>query len=520
MRQFKLFNKDRTVSIDLNSGGILVIDNSTGLGNRRDNTILNARVRNYLINTANNFQPITLKIVFGVGGKNAYALYNDLMNFIRQHGPEGLVLGYKALKEMIYTDVALVEATKSNKTNFGVLEETFTFDRLTPFYRYKKEEGKSILIKNDYYENILPKITLTGEVRAAPEIKIEGINKINLDDMVEDIAGISIRYEKATNTFIFNGTGNGGWYPITIPELTDKFVSITRVNLTENKHNASIRFLCYDFDNSKSVGELEGSEVGEQSKVMYQHQGDLRYGFYFNGTFEDYRVKVQIAEALPTRNEVPLLLAGKEYLGDGTYVLVRQSGGTLTYNVNTGECRLFGNLTGTLTYVFGPRPAGDYYIQIWKTKEVVFNSGEILFGHHGSGTRHVKISPTRDYDGKVPEYVDNTRVLTYQVTGEIDVSFKVQLEKGDTATPFINPYIPVAYSEPADFKQTITILSPLQATDEFVIDAEFKEVKRNGNQAYNEIDKTKNTFPVIPKGSYKIASDQPIMVEWKEWVID
>jgi len=519
MRQFKLFNKDRTVSFDLNSGGILAIDNSTGLGNRRDNIILNTRVRNYLINTANNFQPITLKIVFGVGGKNAYALYNDLMSFIRQHGPEGLVLGYKALKEMIYTDVALVEATKTNKTNFGVLEETFTFDRLTPFYRYKKEEGKSIIIKNDYYENILPKITLTGEVRVTPEIKVEGVNKINLDDMVEKLEGISIRYEKATNTFIFNGTGTGGWYPITIPELTDKFISITRINLTENKHNASLRFLCYDFDNSKLVAELEGSEVGEQSKVMYQHQGSLSYGFLFDGTFEDYRVKVQIAEALPTRNEIPLLLAGKEYSGDGTYVLHRQNGGTLTYNVNTAEYRIFGYLTGIFRYSMGTRPTGEYHMQIWKTKHVIFSSGEIIFGTGGYAYQ-VSITPTRDYNNKTPLYISLFQIETYQILGELDVSFRVQWEKGTEATPFINPYIPVAYSEPTDFKQTITILSPLQATDEFVIDAEYKEVKRNGNQAYNEIDKTKNTFPVIPKGEYKITSDQPIMVEWKEWVID
>lgn len=520
MRQFKLFNKDRTVSFDLNSGGILVIDNSTGLGNRRDNIILNTRVRNYLINTANNFQPITLKIVFGVGGKNAYALYNDLMSFIRQHGPEGLVLGYKALKEMIYTDVALVEATKTNKTNFGVLEETFTFDRLTPFYRYKKEEGKSILIKNDYYENILPKITLTGAVRATPEIKVEGVNKINLEDaMVEVSEGFTIRYEKATNTFIFNGTtGSKSRRPIIIPELTDKFVSITRVNLTENKHNATLQFLCYDHD-GKIVSTLGGSKIGEASAIMYQHQGTLSYGFYCNGTFEDYRVKVQIAEALPTRNEVPLLLAGKEYLGDGIYVLHRQNGGTLTYSVNTAEYRLFGNLTGIFRYSMGTRPTGEYHMQIWKTKQVIFSSGEIIFGA-GGYVYQVSISPTKDYDSKTPSYTSLFQIETYQILGELDVSFRVQWEKGTEATPFINPRIPVAYSDPTDFKQTITILNPLQATDEFVIDAEFKEVKRNGNQAYNEIDKTKNTFPVIPKGAYKITSDQPIMVEWKEWVID
>ena len=46
-------------------------------------------------------------------------------------------------------------------------------------------------------------------------------------------------------------------------------------------------------------------------------------------------------------------LEGKEYLGSGVYQLRQQNGGTLTYNVYSGEYRMFGNLTGDLFYQFG-----------------------------------------------------------------------------------------------------------------------------------------------------------------------
>ena len=337
-----------------------------------------------------------------------------------------------------------------------------------------------------------------------------------MDDTVITHGDITILYEKSTNTFIFNGTGNGGRYQISLPELTDKFVSMTRVNLTENKHQASLAFLCYDFSLSSTVWEISGDAVGEESSVMYQHQGELSYGFYFNGTFEDYRVKIQIAEAIPTKNEAIPDLKGKTYLGNGEYELFSVRGLKLTYNVLTGIYTRTGTLTGVsyeYPIIFNLLP-----------NEVITISTQMI--KQGGDETRIWEKPDRlltDVNNKVFTFTTSNEsqyifLNFHNSTGTEE--FKLQIEKGTEATPFINPYVPIAYSDPSDLTQTIVINSPLQISDEFIIDAEFKEVKRNSNQAYNEIDKTKNTFPIIPRGAYTITSEQPIKVEWKEWVID
>lgn len=233
----------------------------------------------------------------------------------------------------------------------------------------------------------------------------------------------------------------------------------------------------------------------------------------------------EFEQQLPGYNLAMPNLANAVDLGGGIYRLRTVNGGTLTYNVNTGEYRLFGNLTGDFTYVLGTKPVGNYYIQIWKTEEVVFDSGEILFGYYGTGARHVKITPTRDYEGKVPEYVADTWILTYQVRGEIDVSFKVKLEKGNSATPYTMPgetprYYDILALRPQEAWITPTMLngwvnsgSP-NATLQYMKDTlgfvHIKGAIRNG---------TGGTVMVLPVG-YRPSENRRYMgvVNDNEWV--
>lgn len=138
-------------------------------------------------------------------------------------------------------------------------------------------------------------------------------------------------------------------------------------------------------------------------------------------------------------------LSGKEYLGGGVYKLHQQNGGTLTYNVYSGEYRLFGNMTGELTYNFGYNRsyADDCYIQIWKTKQVVWDasSNSSIVGFSGGSAYQVLINKTRNYDGKTPLLTTLNEIYTYNILGNIDVYFRLQLEQGTTATDYEIPYI-------------------------------------------------------------------------------
>jgi hypothetical protein len=79
---------------------------------------------------------------------------------------------------------------------------------------------------------------------------------------------------------------------------------------------------------------------------------------------------------------------------------------------------------------------------------------------------------------------------------------------------------PTSYATPSDYTQTLIINTTLNDYDEFIIDAENKEVTLNNNKAYDLIDKSKDTFLSIPPGDFVIEADEEITVEYKKWVID
>lgn len=162
----------------------------------------------------------------------------------------------------------------------------------------------------------------------------------------------------------------------------------------------------------------------------------------------------ELSAYISSKNLASPDLKGKEYLGDGIYKLHEQNGGTLTYNVYDGEYRVFGNITGAFTYFFGyDRPYADNnYIQIWKTKQVIWENNGAIVAFGGNPSDMVTVTKNSDYAGKFSTPATSMIIRLYQVSGEIDVSFKLQLEKGDTATPYAVPagnipYLPEVKSE-------------------------------------------------------------------------
>jgi hypothetical protein len=155
IRNFKLWNADKTSSFDLNQTGITVTT-PTGLGNKFSNTIQSGnRSRKYLTDQKNDFSDISFKVLFGLKASNAYSMYNQLAVFIQSNQRNQMILEYVRNDETLFVDVVVKQFTKTEKTQFNVLEETITFGRLSPFYKLIKTTSKNILIQNEYFENII-----------------------------------------------------------------------------------------------------------------------------------------------------------------------------------------------------------------------------------------------------------------------------------------------------------------------------------------------------------------------------
>ncbi len=381
MRKFYLTNHAKTDTFNLHGEGIYAVDETTGLGNKKNTSILNTRVRKYVIESFNDFQNISLRLVFGTNNTNAYSKYNSLITFIKKYQND-LSLGYEANGRLLYTDVQLIDAPKSNKTSFGVFDETFTFNRLTPFYIHRTKEGRFITIENTYYENILPKITLKDAVRSKPEINAEGINLFyhyNYPSGTDIVGGLEVNYNKDDNIFTLNGSGLGYIDFIAPPEWVGRTLKIT-VKLYQDIQQYPL--ILYFYNGSDLEDGLVIDREGEQTMVVQAssvENSQLVLDFY--GNYTDVKLSIQVAIA----------------------------------------------------------------------------------------------------------------------------------EEGDTSfEPYTNPTA----------RNQIKLNTNLAPTDVFVIDTEFLKITRNGKNAYNELDKTKSSVLPIPTGKYVISSEQDIIVEWKEWVID
>lgn len=130
MRKIKIWNKSISTGIALYENSILVTD-FQGFGSKFSTRINNKKVSAIIPE----FEKITLNLYFGVEG-DAYSDYADLIELITENGLDNLVIEYDYGKGSRYCDVVLESAPKTQKTTYSVINETFVFQRLTPWYQY------------------------------------------------------------------------------------------------------------------------------------------------------------------------------------------------------------------------------------------------------------------------------------------------------------------------------------------------------------------------------------------------
>lgn len=151
MRKLKLWNNNRTQSIDLSTKNYLLSDVS-GLGTNYSINEINSTVGAIIPS----FEDISLLLYFGIEG-NAYSIYKDFMDFIVANGFKNFVLEYQPGASKRYCDVFVRNVPKTQKTNYNVLSETVVLKRISPWYEFVEivapGEGLSFetAIVNNYY---------------------------------------------------------------------------------------------------------------------------------------------------------------------------------------------------------------------------------------------------------------------------------------------------------------------------------------------------------------------------------
>ncbi len=128
MRQFKLWNHNRTALFDFEQEGIIITEVS-GLGIGYTPTIID----NIVVNYTKSFDSITLLANFGIKS-NAYTSFTNFATFISNNGKNNLILEYSVNGRTVHCDVWLTRLPKSQKTKFNILSETLTFTRTSHWY--------------------------------------------------------------------------------------------------------------------------------------------------------------------------------------------------------------------------------------------------------------------------------------------------------------------------------------------------------------------------------------------------
>lgn len=510
MRKFTLYNRNRTESIDLNGNGILSYDQSTGLGNKRANTIIkDSRVRSYVSSSKNNFADIVLKIMFGVGGTNAYAKYHELMMFIQKNGLNDLVLGYKPQDEELYVDVAISESTKTNKTQYGVLEEVFTFERLTPYYKYHHDEGTTIFIENKYYANILPKISIRDYERYQPSIEISNVNIINFEAQMPWFGrGLTITYEPNTKEFWVRGTITEG----------PSYVDLTFIDPILNDELLIIK----TWTSGYTVFANNYSYVSSTLDGAWIKGFRFLRAWWALGDVVNEKFKIIIHKAIVKKNLATPILS--ESLNENVYKINEKAGINATVNLQDGAVTINGMSNASnpveLDLFRVLSDSNDYYITKIYESGTTENNPSIVSSPYNEPRLHLSLNTSNDKQN-LKNIIDRVFIgLQFSNNPFMFTEYKFKLYIGTESAEYEPPYPILNFYPPGGETINITINQLLQSFDELIIDAEFKKITKNGIPAYDLVSKNKNTFPVIPPGGYVISSQQPIQVEWKEWVMD
>ncbi len=140
-------------------------------------------------------------------------------------------------------------------------------------------------------------------------------------------------------------------------------------------------------------------------------------------------------------------LDGKEHLGDGDYRLYLNSGVEISYNVFSGIWTIYGTTTSSLNYSLFNVEENTEYALSYIALSGTISEGAVFF--HVKEPLYDIISQVNENVNKQDTFVTTTQnVFGFWVGSDRifdNLKFKLQLEKGDTVTPYTLPIAPIDY---------------------------------------------------------------------------
>lgn len=331
------------------------------------------------------------------------------------------------------------------------------------------DAGYDLVVKPNGVGNVKVGLKITGKNLAMPNL----MGKTYLGDGWYLIWGNEIdfiKYNTLTGVYWYNGN-------INIVETDDQYNLINILGdfrysayyISGTFEGSQYNLNYFNFNN---VDVLGIRDFKYDNKSILREDGILRPYFNVRGkTFNNYKYKTQIEKGdTATSYEAPYYehlkptanyrvavrdrgvnlampdLTGKEYLGDGVYLVFKRKQLELTYNVYSGNFVLNGSDSVNTDIALGR--VWNYSNQAVKSFEYVSGSytGETYFVF-GQYFNHQLLDFTNkqniinDLDN-ISDFNKTILRFYYHANSTYDnYTFKIQLEKGSTATPYEVPYI-------------------------------------------------------------------------------
>lgn len=231
IRKFALVVLDKTDRI-IDRYDFDVVTNISGLGYKLKLSTIDTDIENYVTKIVQEKKQLSMTIIH----KTGYSSANFFDTWCEKHINDVVCLEYYDTTKTLYIEGKVLETTKTEKNEFGVLEQQFVFQPLTPFfekidndvkiqvaavgkkypfkyaYNYGLNQIENNSIKNTYIKDIPINVTIYGAI-SNPIITLLDENGNVYNEVrfvnVDLTAGQKLIINSAQKKIWFdNGTGN------------------------------------------------------------------------------------------------------------------------------------------------------------------------------------------------------------------------------------------------------------------------------------------------------------------------
>lgn len=238
MRKFILHNSNKTLSFNLQNGGIFASE-PKGLGNKFTNSYIENESNKFRTNVKPSFDNIEFSIYFNTDSSIGYSNYHKFTNFLTKNKNNILILEYDDGIQVKFCRCYLSTLSKTERQSSGVFKESLILERNS--YWYKEEnltfEFRTILeddslgfplefplqfsgvavynratLNNEFFEKVPINITIKGPIN-------NPVRLIMIDELEQEVARLQLNEVINENEVLEINAINGK--KITLTTATD-----------------------------------------------------------------------------------------------------------------------------------------------------------------------------------------------------------------------------------------------------------------------------------------------------------